>query len=93
MSWDDVSYVIRSKARQKLLLALETARTPTLVAQEMHTSLANVSRTLRELESKGLIELITPEARVGKIFRTTDEGRAVSKRIRDMKRGAASGKD
>jgi predicted transcriptional regulator len=85
MSWDDVSYVVRSKTRRNILLALRTPKTPTILAQELHTSLPNVSRALRELEAKSLIDLITPKARLGKIYKVTDKGTVVSGRIDEMK--------
>ena len=84
MDWDDVSFVLGSKTRKAVLAKLHVEKTPTMLAQELHTSTPNISRALRELESKGLIELITPNSRVGKIFRATERGREVMARVREM---------
>jgi len=86
MSWENVSFVIGSKTRKAVLLKLDTAKTPTILARELHTSIPNISRALRELQSKGLIECVTPKARVGKIFTITEEGKAVAARIKEMER-------
>ncbi len=84
MSWEDVSYVIGSKIRKAVLTELQKAKTPTILAKELHTSLANISRALRELQSKGLVECVTPKAKVGRIFLATTEGKAVTNKIREM---------
>lgn len=84
MYWDEVSYVIGSKTRSSVLTKLETAKTPTILAKELHTSISNISRALRELQSKELIECVTPNARVGKVFIATDKGREVSLKVRQI---------
>ena len=84
MSWENVSFVVSSKTRKTVLMKLETAKTPTILARELNTSIPNISRALRELQSKGLIECVTPKARVGKIFMVTQEGKTVLMIVRQM---------
>jgi len=85
MSWEHVSFVIRSNTREALPRELEKPKTPTILAHELHTGLPNVSRSLRELKARGLIQSVTPGAKTGKIFVATDEGRAVMLKIREMR--------
>ena len=84
MAWEEVSFVIHSRTRKAVLAALEKEKTPTILARELHTSLPNGSRALRELRSRGLVEPLTPGARVGKIFVTSAKGRRVLAKIREM---------
>ena len=84
MSWEDVSYVLRSKTRKAILARLDTPSTPTLLAQELHTSIPNISRALRELLSKKLIESLTPKQRSGKLFVVSKQGRLVSSRVKEI---------
>jgi DNA-binding MarR family transcriptional regulator len=84
MSWEDVSYVLRSKVRKAVLLRLETPKTPTLLARELHTSTSNISRALRELLSRKLIESLTPQARSGKLLVATKLGREVSSKLKEI---------
>jgi DNA-binding MarR family transcriptional regulator len=88
MSWEDVSYVLRGKTRKAVLLHLQTPKTPSLIAQELHTSTPNVSRALKELLSRSLIESLTPHAKSGKLLVATKKGRAVSSKVREIKPGA-----
>jgi predicted transcriptional regulator len=84
MSWEDVSYVLRSKTRKAILAKLGTPSTPTLLAQELHTSIPNISRALRELLSKKLIESLTPKERSGKLFVVSKHGRLVSSKVKEI---------
>lgn len=84
MLWKDVSYVVRSKMRKSVLLELETPKTPTMLARTLKTSMPSVSRTLRQLEDRGLVSCLTPEERVGKIYSLTDKGKETLKKIAKM---------
>ncbi|MGA1976162.1 MAG: hypothetical protein ABSG92_11060 [Conexivisphaerales archaeon] len=54
------------------------------MAVELGTSLANVSRALRKLQSRDRVECLTPGIRAGKISSATRKGRAVLSRARQM---------
>ncbi len=84
MSWEDVSYVLRSKTRKAVLTRLDTPKTPTLLAKELGTSIPNISRALRELLSKNLIESLTPRERSGKLFVASKHGRLVSSKVKEI---------
>jgi len=84
MSWEDVSYILRSKTRKAVLTKLDTPKTPTLLAQELHTSIPNISRALRELLAKRLIESLTPKERSGKLFVASKHGRLVFSKVREI---------
>jgi len=84
MSWDTVSFVLRGKNRKAVLVSLSTPKTPTILASELHTSIPNISRALRELRSKRLIESLTPNARAGKLYVATDQGRAVLAKVNEI---------
>lgn len=84
MSWKYAGYVIASKNRKAILSKLEDPATPTILAKMVNLHLANVSRTLTELESKGLIACLTPTQRVGRIYSLTKKGREVLVMIKKM---------
>jgi len=84
MSWEDVSYIVRSKIRKSVLLELETPKTPTMLARALKTSMPNVSRALRQLQNQGFVICLTPEERVGKIYSLTDKGKEALKKIAEM---------
>ena len=77
MNWKLYSFVIRSKRRKDLLLSLEKARTPTEIGNKVKTSVSHVSRTLSDFQDKDIVECVTPEQKVGRIYKLTKEGQEV----------------
>ena len=84
MSWNDVSYVIGSKTRKAIVEKLGTPRTPTFLADDLNVNLANVSRSLSELEEKGIAVCLTPKKKVGKIYSLTKKGKDVLSKMQKM---------
>ena len=82
MNWKLYSFVIRSKKRKDILLSLEKARTPTEIGNKVKTSVSHVSRTLSDFQDKGIVECVTPEQKVGRVYRLTKEGEKISEYLR-----------
>lgn len=83
--WNDVSFVVASKNRRAILLDLENPKTPTMVAKGTNLNVANVSRTLSELEKVGLVVCLTPKKKMGRIYSHTQKGKEVLEKVRAMK--------
>jgi len=82
--WKLCSYVIRGKNRRRVFLALESPKTPTQLSKELKIHLPHVSRSLNELESRKLVECLTPAEKVGRIYRLSGEGRRVLKMVKEL---------
>lgn len=82
--WELCSYVIRGKNRRRVFLALEAPKTPTQLSKELKIHLPHVSRSLGELESRKLVECLTPAEKVGRIFRLSERGRRVLKMVKEL---------
>lgn len=78
--WEKLSFVLGAKNRKKVLLALDSPKTPTQIASDTGLSLNITSRALRELEKEGIIECKTPEAKVGRIYQKTRIGKKIIKK-------------
>ncbi|MDD4878644.1 MAG: winged helix-turn-helix domain-containing protein [Candidatus Nanoarchaeia archaeon] len=76
-----LSFVVRSKTRRKILMALESNKMPSQLKKELKLEDSNVARGLRELESAGLIRCIIGSAKMGRIFRLTKEGKEIRKEL------------
>jgi len=62
---------------QEESFALLKPKTPSQLAEELGLSLPYVSGALKELEAEGLVECLTPEEKVGRIYRRTQAGEEV----------------
>lgn len=77
-----LEYVQRSKYRQNVLKALENdVLMSKEIAKRSDIKTNHVSKVLSELKNKGLVELINPEARKGRLYRLTDHGKDIVKNM------------
>ena len=75
MDNETLEYVQRSKYRQNVLKALENdVLMPKEIAEQSGIKTNHVSKVLSELRSKGLVELLNPEVKKGRIYRLTSLG-------------------
>ena len=81
--WDEVSYVISSSYRVRVLDRLaDFPETPSRIARETDCPIAHISRALQGLRERGLVELLVSEHRKkGRVYGITEEGEAIWKTI------------
>src|SRR5437867_8800309 len=74
--WSDFSYVVSSGVRERVISSLAgTPKVPKQLAQSTGLRIYHVSRALRELRDRGLVELLTPEAKGrGRLYGLTGSG-------------------
>jgi len=79
--YDLISFVSRGKIRKKVLSNLDKPLTPTQLSEKIKTHRSTTSRTLLELEEKGLVKCITPSESMGRFYKITGQGKKVIKEI------------
>ena len=68
----------RSTYRQRVLTSLGgNVLIPTEIAKRSDIKTNYVSKVLSELKNKGLVELLNPEAKKGRLYRLTDLGKNI----------------
>jgi DNA-binding transcriptional ArsR family regulator len=74
--WDVIGFVISSDYRVIVLKRLaEGPTTPSQIASDADIGIAHVSRALKELRDRELVELLVPEDRKkGRVYGITSEG-------------------
>lgn len=85
--WAALSEVKRSVYRRQslsYLLEVGEPRTPTEIGAKIDVSMNHVSRALRELAERELVEVINPEAPYDRRYRITDRGRRILAKIREI---------
>lgn len=75
--WQDISYIIASEYRKKVLEKLISPKTPSKLSKEVDINIAHISRALSELESKNMAKCLTPNSNKGKLYLITDYGKKV----------------
>ncbi len=74
----DLGYVLASKYRQTILVALiENALCPTEIVEKTKYYQAHVSKTLKELTTRNLVECLNPNDRKGRLYNLTQDGKKI----------------
>ena len=82
--WNLISFA-QSRIRRLCLESLSSGpKMPTSVAKLNNLHISHVSRALRELEKKNLVECLTPDATKNRIYQITGKGATVLKKIEEM---------
>lgn len=80
--WDVYGKVVASEYRQQVLHALhERPKTPTQIAEEIGKHQSHVSKTLRELVDLDLAKCVNPDAKKGRLYKLTDQGKEIHSQL------------
>ena len=81
VDWRLYAWVMRGSRRRRLLAVLNKPRLPTELKKEARASLTNVSKVLRAMQDKDLVQCLTPENKTGKLYRLTEEGQRIREQM------------
>ena len=75
-------FIRQAPNRLKVLKTLDNKTLmPSEISHETNIHNNNVSRALKQLKQNGLVYLINPDAKKGRLYRLTDEGMEVLKNL------------
>jgi len=87
-AWSDFSFVVSSGYRERVLTSLAPKpKVPRQLAEETDLRIVHVSRALRELSDRGLVECLTPEVKArGRLYGLTPDGAALLAELNGSRR-------
>ena len=68
-------FIVRSSYRKRVFVLLDNPVRPSDIAKKLDIRLTHITRELRELKERGLIECLNPQERVGRLYQLTHKGR------------------
>jgi len=81
--WEEVGYIMASKYRKNIVEKLSNKNyMPSTLAKETNIQLSHISRALKELSGKNIVECLNKDSKKGKIYSLTELGRKLSKLIK-----------
>lgn len=80
--YDLISYVVRGKVRLSILNLLDKPSTPTKIAEQLKNHRSTISRSLLDMERKGLVKCLTPNEKTGRLYTLTNKGKNTLKNIK-----------
>ena len=82
-SLKDLSWIVRGKQRREIIKHIDGPETPTEIANKSGYSLNHTSRILNEFRKKGLVKLLNPKQKTGRLYRLQEKGRVIKDRLRE----------
>jgi len=79
----ELSWVKSGKQRREIIVNLHGEQTPTDVAKESGYSLNHASKILNEFKKHGLVKLLNPKERTGRLYELTPMGKVVKDKLRE----------
>lgn len=79
---DEVDYIRRSTYRTKVIKSLDgSIKIPSQIAKDTEIFQNHISNTLRQLKDHDLVECLNPEVKKGRLYRLTDKGEKIAKKL------------
>jgi predicted transcriptional regulator len=75
-------FIIRSTYRKKVFLLLDDPIRPSDISKKLEIRLTHITRELRELKKKKLIECLNPAERIGRLYQLTHKGKLLKTEMR-----------
>jgi len=87
MTWDDVSFILRSPLSRKILDCLnsQSPLTPLQISKETDIARSNISTKIGDLRKRGLVECVNPKSRKWRFYKITDKGKNTLTKVRKIK--------
>ena len=82
--WEDIGLITSSEYRKKVLTQLEFPKTPSLLSKILDINKAHISKALRELMERKMIECLNPKSNKGKFFKSSNYGKEILREIEKL---------
>lgn len=80
--WDNLGWLKSSENRRNITNALfDSPKTPSELSENLDVHINHISNYLSDLAERSLVECVTPERKKGRIYRLTEKGKKLSKRL------------
>lgn len=71
---EQAGFIIRSSYRRQVFMLLDKPIRPSEIAKKLNIRLTHITRELRALKSRKLIECLNPQERIGRLYQLTKQG-------------------
>lgn len=87
MQWEDVGFIKASQIRLNIIFLLSNrAMTPKEIQVHLALHFPQVSRALRELQQRGLVQCITDDLKKGRLYVLSEKGIEVITTLKNLER-------
>ena len=78
MNWSDIGYIKASKNRIRVFqLLAKGEKTPKELQKDLGLHFSQISRALKELKEREIVECLNEDSRMGKIYALSEKGKEI----------------
>jgi len=81
MKWDEISWVLRGRLKQKVIIALNKPKTATILSKELKTHRSTISNILKQMEKRGVLVCLDPNQPYNRFYKRAQKGEKILKEI------------
>ena len=78
---ENYAWIVRGSQREKLIKALNKPQTPTQLWKSTKIKPSNISANLKQMVGRGIIMCWFPNAKTGRLYKLTEKGERLVKKI------------
>ncbi|MBN2367962.1 hypothetical protein JXC34_03010 [Candidatus Woesearchaeota archaeon] len=79
----EYSWIVRGKQRRDIIRHIDSLETPTQISQKAKYSLNHTSRVLNEFREHGIVKLVNPDQKTGRLYTLTQKGKLIRDKLRE----------
>ena len=76
---EDAGFILRSNYRKQVFVMLDNPLRPSEIAKKLDIRLTHITRELRTLKSRKLVECLNPKEQIGRLYELTPKGKKLKK--------------
>jgi len=80
-----LSWVKRGKQRREIIVHLKNTQTPSEISKKAGYSLNHTSRILNQFKKHGLVKLLNPKEKTGRLYQLTSSGKVIKDKLIEKK--------
>jgi len=84
MKWDEVSWVLRGRLKQKVLTSLDKPKTATILSKELETHRSTISNILKQMKEKGIAQCLDSDQPYNRFYKRTPKGEDIVNEILNL---------
>jgi len=77
-----LSWILRGKQRRNIIKHINGPDTPTQIAKKSGYSLNHTSKILNDFKKQGLVKLLNPKEKTGRLYTLTEKGRIIKDKVK-----------
>lgn len=74
-------FIIRSSYRKQVFLLLDNPIRPSEIAKKLKIRLTHITRELREMKKRKIVECLNPKERIGRLYQLTERGKKLKREM------------